>query len=291
MKEKRQHKYKVWSQKLTKPSKFSLSNPKRYWLTYSASILVLLLLFQWFYPTTVTITGYTKLIKQEALVRSKVSGRITDSFVNNHQYLKKNQVIFQVDCIKVDQKIQSQDTQIQQYEKQIEHLLRDGGLHVNGSDSIKANDRNTQLQFLKAKIQELTQSNQQLQLEKQQYYSTAPISGTLYWLKSINRADFILSGEVIATISGQDSLVSIYKINRKQLNRLRLDKKIEIRTLNGKQEQVLQYGLISTIEPFKDGSAYWITCNYLRPYPMGKFQKRVIGYFPTKSRFPFLFNY
>lgn len=272
-------------------ARFPLGNPKRYWLTYSASFLVLLLLFQWFHQPTITITGHTKLVKQEALVRSKVSGRIIDSFVNNHQYLKKNQVIFQVDCIKIDRKIQSQDTQIQQYENQIEHLLSDGVLHENGTDSIKATNRNTQLQFLEAKIQELIQSNQQLQLEKQQYFCTAPISGTLYWLKSINKADFILAGEVIATISGQDSLVSIYKINKKQLNRLRLDEKIKIRTLNGKQEQLLQHGLISVVEPLQDGSAYLITCNYLSPYPMVKFQERVIGYFPTKSRFFFLFNY
>ncbi len=290
MKDKRQNKDKTWIPKIAIKSNFSLNRPKSFWIIYSVSVLVLVILSQWFYHPTIALKGQTKFVKKEQLIRSKVSGRIAEYFVSNHQYLKKKQLILKIDCQKIDRKIQAQDSQISQYEKQIDQLLRYGSSKIKGSGSIKKVAFNTQLQFLEAKIQELTQSNQQLQIEKQQYYCTAPIAGTLNWLNSITKADLIQSGEVIANISTQDSLVSIYKISRKQLNQLRLDKKVSIRNLNGKQENPIHYGLIRAIEPLKEESNYLITCNYLGPNHPVEYQEEVIGYFPKKSRFPFLFN-
>lgn len=290
MKDKRQKKDKIWLNTIAIKSKCSLGTPKRYWIIYSISFFVFLMLSQWFYHPTLPLKGETKLVKKEQLIRSRVSGRIAGKFVSNHQYLKKNQLILQVDCIKIDRKMQAQDSQILQYKKQINQLRRLSGFKKKETSSIKKVALNTQLQVLEGKIQELTQSNQQLQVEKQQYLCTAPIAGILNWLKPIAKVDQIHSGEVIANISAQDSLVSIYKVNRKQLNQLRLDKKVSIRTLNGKPENLIHYGLISAIEPLQEGSTYLITCNYLGPYQSLKFREQVIGYFPTKSRFPFLFD-
>lgn len=261
--------------RLVRPERLQ-KRPPRPWLIFSLTLFILVLLFP--RPQSVMmVNGYTTSLKREQIIRNQMPGIIASVELSQNQYLPKDQLIYQLACDKLESKLKAQSKKIQVYQNQIEHLAT---VWKKDPKQLKVLEK---IKTLDNQIQELSSSNQQLKVEHKNYQVLAPINGTLNWLKPLQRGDFLEAGEVIGTMTGKDSLVSIFRISKKQLNRLLLDQKVRIQDLH--QNTPATSGWIQQIESVNQGKEYLITCGFSEPASQELQTQNVLGYFPVRSFF------